>query len=60
MITREEIKKEIDNLPESLLEELYTLLKKTILKKKSRQHDFTIRNFQGRLDQTDVRKSAYE
>ena len=60
MVTREELKKEIDNLPENLLEELYTFLKKTIIKMKAGKPNFTIRNFKGQLDHTDIRKSAYE
>ncbi len=34
MITKEEIKKEVDNLPNSLLEEVYLFLKKVSLRKK--------------------------
>jgi hypothetical protein len=60
MITREQIKREIDKLPDNLLEELYLQLKNTILRSKVRKPDFTVRNFQGSLDKTDIRKAAYE
>lgn len=35
MITKEELKKEVDKLPESLLNEVYTLFKRIILQKKA-------------------------
>jgi hypothetical protein len=60
MITREQLKKEIDNLPDSLLEELYRLLKASILSKKSTGKVIKLRNFHGRLDHSDIRKEAYE
>ncbi len=34
MITKEELKKEVDKLPESLLEEAYALLKRIVLQRK--------------------------
>jgi len=33
VITKEQIKREVDNLPESLLEEVYALLKKFVINK---------------------------
>ncbi len=33
MVTKEELKKEVDKLPESLLEEVYVLLKRLLLQK---------------------------
>jgi hypothetical protein len=60
MITREEIKREIDKLPDNLLEELYLQLKNAILRSKQQKPDFTIRNFKGSLDKADIRKAAYE
>jgi hypothetical protein len=35
MVTKEELKKEVDRLPESLLEEVYALLKRFVLQKKT-------------------------
>lgn len=35
MVTKEELKKEVDRLPESLLEEVYVLLKRLVLQKKA-------------------------
>ena len=59
MITKEELKKEVDKLPENLVQEVYALLKKVILKKKT-PLPLTVRNFKGKLDQTDIRKAAHE
>jgi hypothetical protein len=36
MITKEELKREVDKLPESLLDEAYALLKKVIFRNKKR------------------------
>jgi len=58
MVTKEELKKEVDRLPESLIEEVYALLKRIIQQRES-QH-ITPRNFDGKLDHTDIRKAAYE
>jgi len=35
MVTKEELKKEVDRLPDSLLEEVFTLLKRLVLQKKA-------------------------
>lgn len=60
MITKEELKKEVDKLPESLLEEVYALLKEIIERKKKQHQILTTRDFHGKLDKIDIRKSAYE
>ena len=60
MITREQIKREIDKLPDNLLEELYLQFKKAILRSQEQKQDFTMRNFKGSLDKADIRKAAYE
>lgn len=59
MISKEELKKEVDKLPDSLLDQVYALLKKVVLKEKTPQR-LTIRDFSGKLDHTDIRKAAYE
>jgi hypothetical protein len=59
MISREELKKEVDKLPENLLDEVYAFLKRVILQKKT-SRQITIRNFHGELDNKDIRKAAYE
>lgn len=59
MITKEELKKEVDKLPDSLLDEVYILLKQVIRQKKIARQ-LTIRDFNGKLDNTDIRKAAYE
>ena len=35
MVTKEELKKEVDKLPESLVEEVYALLQRVVLQKKA-------------------------
>jgi hypothetical protein len=59
MITKEELKKEVDRLPENLLEEVYSLLKRLTQAKKT-PLPLTVRNFKGKLDHSDLRKSSYE
>lgn len=60
MVTKEELKKEIDKLPESLLDEVYNLLKSlhvgTLIAKK----EFKKRDFGGKFDEKNVRGEAYE
>ena len=61
MITKEELKKEVDQLPESLLDEPHILMKQlTVVDKKKNRMDFTLRHFKGILDNTDIRIAAYE
>lgn len=61
MITKEELKKEVDQLPENLLDEVHVLLKKmTLEEKRKKRQQFTIRDFKGRLDNVDIRDVAYE
>jgi hypothetical protein len=59
MITREELKNEVDRLPDGLLDKAYVLLKKLVLKEKISQQP-TIRDFHGKLDYTDIRKAEYD
>ena len=58
MITKEEVKKEVDNLPSGLLEEVYLLLKKLSGNRIVESKKLSIRNFNGRLDRVDIRKEA--
>jgi hypothetical protein len=60
MITKEEIKKEVDRLPDSLLDQVYAFLKKIRIQKKSGGLKLSLRNFKGKLDNSDIRKAAYE
>ena len=60
MITKEELKKEVDKLPENLLDEVYALLKELMKDDKQSAVQFKNRDFKGKLDQEDVRKIAYE
>lgn len=60
MVTKEELKKVVDRLPESLLNEVYTLLKQLTERKGKGQSQLTKRDFKGSLDSVDIRKAAYE
>jgi hypothetical protein len=61
MVTKDKIKAEIDKLPESLLDQVYLWLKKfTSTTTESPKSSFTIRDFNGKLDNVDVRSDAYE
>ena len=59
MTTKEKVKKEIDKLPDDIIEKVYkyiaTLRAKTAHKKKI--HTF---NLKGQLDNVNVRERAYE
>lgn len=59
MITKEEIKKEVDKLPEGLLEEVYAILKR-ITERKQLTRKLTPRDFRGQFDKSFKRKIAYE
>jgi hypothetical protein len=58
MITKEDLKKVVDKLPENLLDEVYALLKQIIQQKKT-PYKLTTRNFKGKLDGADIRRAAY-
>jgi hypothetical protein len=60
MITKEDIKKEVDRLPENLLEEVYVLLKRVVSKRKKKSVNLTLRDFKGTFDNIHIRSSAYE
>jgi hypothetical protein len=59
MITKEDLKKEVDKLPENLLDEVHAFLRQAIEQKKGGGRKITKRDFRGKLDSTDIRKSAY-
>ncbi|MBM4165394.1 MAG: DUF2281 domain-containing protein [Ignavibacteria bacterium] len=58
-INREELKQEIDQLPEQILEEVYRLLH-PMQKEKKRRVPFKTYNLGGQLDKVNIRKFAYE
>ncbi|MCE2997333.1 MAG: hypothetical protein ACK5RG_06515 [Cyclobacteriaceae bacterium] len=60
MITKEEIKKEVDKLPDNLLDEVYKLLRSLSAEQSLVPKQWTERNFKGKFDQLDIRSSAYE
>ena len=60
MITKEHIKKEVDKLPESLLEEAYRLLKRAVDRNKEGKLKITLHDLKGQLDNKNLRKEAYE
>lgn len=60
MVTKEELKKEIDKLPESLLDEVYNLLKNLHVGTSVSKREFKKRDFGGKFDRANVRGEAYE
>lgn len=60
MITKEAIKKEVDKLPDSLLDVVYNLLKNLTRTQGKGKKQWTTRNFEGRFDAADIRTAAYE
>jgi hypothetical protein len=60
MVTKEKIKAEIDKLPEDLLDQVYLWLKKFTSSSRDKKSSFTSRDFNGRLDNVDIRKNSYE
>jgi hypothetical protein len=60
MITKEAIKKEVDKLPDSLLEVVYRLLKSLTYTQGKGHKEWTTRNFDGKFDAADIRTAAYE
>ena len=59
MITKDTVKKEIDTMPDELLEEVYKFIHavKGAKTKKGRIHTFKLN---GSFDQLDIREKAYE
>lgn len=61
MATKEMIKAQIDKLPEEWLDRIYAWLTRIIqVKGKTKMPTLTTRSFKGKLDNTNLRKEAYE
>lgn len=60
MITKETIKKEVDKLPDNLLDVVYKLLKNLTNTPGKGDKHWTTRNFEGKFDAADIRTAAYE
>jgi hypothetical protein len=60
MVSKEQLKKEVDKLPESLLDQAYALIRKLAAQKPKSTVKISTRNFRGLLDHKDIRKEAYE
>lgn len=56
MVTKEQLKKEIERLPNDLLEKVHEMLKEL----KKSPITWKLRNFKGEFDKGDVRSEAYE
>lgn len=50
MVTKEELKREVDKLPDSLLEEVYVLLKRLVLQKKAGSEENKWKKWKQSLD----------
>jgi hypothetical protein len=60
MISKEQLKKEVDKLPENLLDQAYAFIRKLTNLRTKTAVKISQRNFHGSLDQKDIRKEAYE
>ena len=60
MATKEQVKKQIDLLPEDLMDSLYELLLRMEKGKQKQFKDFKFRNFNGDFDTKNIREQAYE
>lgn len=60
MNTKEAIKKEIDSLPEELLNTVHQLIVDLKSKSQKPRKGWTTRDFKGSLDNLDIRKKSYE
>lgn len=58
MITKEKVKKEIDRMPDDLVEEVYDFINniQTTKTKKGKLHTYRLK---GKFDNLDIRKIAY-
>ncbi len=59
MTTKEKIKKEIDKLPDDIIEKLYKYINSLSTPKKSKKKIHTF-NLRGQLDNVNLRERAYE
>ncbi len=59
MITKEKVKKEIDKMPDDLVQEVYEFISniKTTKIRKGKLHTYKLK---GKFDNLDIRESAYE
>jgi hypothetical protein len=59
MITKEKVKKEIDKMPDDLVQEVYEFISNIITTKtrKGKLHTYKLK---GKFDNLDIRESAYE
>ena len=59
MITKERVKKEIDKMPNDLLEKVYSYINSLKSKTKTKRKIHTF-NLKGELDNINVREKSYE
>ena len=60
MVTKEQVKKQIDLLPGDLMDSIYELLLKMGEDKKKQFKGFKLRRFNGDFDTKNIREQAYE
>lgn len=60
MATKEEVKMQIDLLPDDLIDKVYELLLGLKKQKRKTLKNWKLRDFKGEFDNKDIRKEAYE
>jgi len=58
-VTKEDIKREVDSLPETVLNRLYKFIN-TLKSEKPKKRTLPTHDFKGKLDDVDIRSRAYE
>lgn len=58
-VTKEDIKREVDSLPETVLNRLYKFIG-TLKQRKTNKHSLPTHDFKGKFDEIDIRSRAYE
>ncbi len=59
MITKEEVKNEIDNIPDNLMEDIYNYIKKHFHHSKNTSRRIHTYKLNGQFDDMNIREKAY-
>lgn len=60
MITKEKVKKEIDRIPDNLLEDIYSYIQYSMGQTKKSVRSIHTYKLAGQFDEIDIRANAYE